>query len=352
LKFQATSVEIFDMNRKPPLFIVILAAGKGTRMKSDKAKVLHEVFFAPMIHHVLTAVQGVQPFKSVVIVGHQREAVIEVVQGFASECVVQEEQLGTGHAVLCAESAINHQDGVVMVLCGDTPLIKTETLQSMYRQHLDRSSVCTIMTTILADPTNYGRIISSDSGKVLAIVEEKDASPEQRKISEINAGIYCVNSGFLFETLKKVGTENSQGEVYLTDIVSIAVAAGCNVEKFINPCAQDVLGVNSRIELALAHKEVQRRRNHQLMLQGVTMHDPETTTICHTASIGRDSILHPGVRISGKSCIGSSCLIEEGAILHNCSVADNVTIGAYSYLEGITCTTRTVIAPHSVKRNE
>jgi bifunctional UDP-N-acetylglucosamine pyrophosphorylase/glucosamine-1-phosphate N-acetyltransferase len=338
------------MNRQPPLFAVILAAGKGTRMKSNRAKVLHEVFFAPMIHHVLTAVQDVQPVKSVVIVGHQREAVIQAVQGFASECVVQEEQLGTGHAVLCAEQAITDQEGVVMILCGDTPLIKAHTLQSMYRQHLDRSSVCTVMTTILADPTNYGRIISNDAGKVLAIIEEKDASPEQRKISEINAGIYCVNSRFLFDALRKVGTDNSQGEVYLTDIVSIAVSAGFNVDTFINPCAQDVLGVNSRIELALAHKEIQRRRNHQLMLQGVTMHDPDTTVICHTASVDRDSIIYPGVRISGKSCIGMSCLIEEGAILHNCTVADHVTIGAYSYLDGIRCTTRTVITPHSVKK--
>jgi bifunctional UDP-N-acetylglucosamine pyrophosphorylase/glucosamine-1-phosphate N-acetyltransferase len=338
------------MNRQTPLFTVILAAGKGTRMKSNKAKVLHEIFFAPMIHHVLTAVQDVKPVKSVVIVGHQREAVMQAVQGFASECVVQEEQLGTGHAVLCAEQAITDQESVVMILCGDTPLIKADTLQSMYRQHLDRSSVCTVMTTILADPTHYGRIISNDAGKVLAIIEEKDASPEQRETSEINAGIYCVNSRFLFDALRKVGTDNCQGEVYLTDIVSIAVATGINVDKFINPCPQDVLGVNSRIELALAHKEIQRRRNHQLMLQGVTMHDPDTTVICHTASVDRDTILHPGVRISGKSCIGMSCLIEEGAILHNCTVADHVTIGAYSYLDGIRCTTRTVITPLSVKK--
>jgi bifunctional UDP-N-acetylglucosamine pyrophosphorylase / glucosamine-1-phosphate N-acetyltransferase len=338
------------MTQQPPLFTVILAAGKGTRMKSDLAKVLHEVFFAPMIHYVLTAVEELQPSKSIVIVGHQREAVMQVLSGYNVESVVQEEQLGTGHAVLCAEPAVKNQDGVVMILCGDTPLIKADTLRSMYKQHLDHSAVCTIMTTILADPSNYGRIISDDSGKVLAIVEEKDASAEQKQIKEINAGIYCVNCRFLFDTLRKVGTDNSQGEVYLTDIVSIAVTSDFNVEKFINPCAQDVLGVNSRIELALAHKDVQRRRNHQLMLQGVTMLDPDTTAVTHTASIGRDSILHAGVRISGKSSIGTSCLIKDGALLHDCDVADHVTIGAYSYLEGITCAAETVIAPHSIKR--
>jgi bifunctional UDP-N-acetylglucosamine pyrophosphorylase / glucosamine-1-phosphate N-acetyltransferase len=339
------------MMQKQPLFTVVLAAGKGTRMKSDMAKVLHQVFFAPMIHHVLTAVEELHPLKSIVIVGHQREAVIQVLSGYDVEFVIQKEQLGTGHAVLCAEQAIGNQNGVVMILCGDTPLIKSDTLRSMYQQHVDHSAVCTIMTTIFADPSNYGRIITDDSGKVQAIVEEKDASGEQKQINEINAGIYCINSKFLFDALRKVGTDNSQGEVYLTDIVSIAVASDFNVEKFINPCAQDVLGVNSRIELALAHKEVQRRRNHQLMLQGVTMLDPDATAITHTVSIGRDSILHAGVRISGNSSIGISCLIEDGALLHDCDVADHVTIGAYSYLEGIACAAETVIPPHSIKRD-
>jgi bifunctional UDP-N-acetylglucosamine pyrophosphorylase / glucosamine-1-phosphate N-acetyltransferase len=337
------------MTPQQSLFTVILAAGKGTRMKSDMAKVLHQVFFAPMIHHVLTTGEKLHPAKSIVIIGHQREAVMKALAGYNVEFVVQREQLGTGHAVLCAEQAIGNQDGVVMILCGDTPLIKPDTLRSMYQQHLDHSAVCTIMTTILADPSNYGRILTDDSGKVVAIVEEKDASAEQKQIKEINAGIYCVNSGFLFDTLRRVGTDNSQGEVYLTDIVSLAVAGGFNVEKFINSSAQDVLGVNSRIELALAHKEVQHRRNQELMLKGVTMHDPDTTAIAHGVSMGRDSILHAGVRISGKSSIGASCRIEEGVILHDCQVADHVTIGAYSYLEGIVCAPETVIAPHSVK---
>jgi bifunctional UDP-N-acetylglucosamine pyrophosphorylase / glucosamine-1-phosphate N-acetyltransferase len=338
------------MIRQQPLFTIILAAGKGTRMKSDLAKVLHQVFFAPMIHHVLTTVRELRPLKSIAIIGHQREAVIQALQGYDVEFVVQEEQLGTGHAVLCAEKEIRDQDGVVMILCGDTPLIKADTLRSMYQQHLDHAAVCTIMTTILSDPTHYGRIISDDLGRVTAIVEEKDASAEQKRIKEINAGIYCVNNRFLFETLRKVGTDNSQGEVYLTDIVSIAVSTGITVEKFINPCAQDVLGVNSRIELALAHKEIQRRRNHDLMAQGVTMLNPDTTSISPTVMIGRDSIVHSGVRVSGKGSIGGSCLIEDGVILTNCYIADNVTIGAYSYLEGITCAAGTVIAPHTIQR--
>jgi len=333
-----------------PLFAVILAAGKGTRMKSDLAKVLHHVLFTPMIHHVVGTVHKIHPEKTIIIIGHQRQAVMEALSDLPVHFAIQEQQLGTGHAVLCAEIAIQNDDGVVMILCGDTPLLKAETLQSMYQHHIDNDSVLTIMTTILDDPTNYGRIISDECGKVLAIVEEKDASDKQKQINEINAGIYCVNSKFLFETLKKVGNQNSQGEVYLTDIVSIAVAAGFNVEKFYNSCPKDILGVNSRVELALAHKEIQNRCNQQLMFAGVTMLDPDTTAVSQTVTIGRDTILEAGVRITGNSSIGSSCQIGAGALLHDCCLADNVVIGAYSYLEGITYPEKAIIAPFSIDK--
>ena len=337
------------MGCHPSLFTVILAAGKGTRMKSDRAKVLHEVFFVPMIHHVLTAVEALQAARNIVVVGHQREAVIKALSGFNVDFATQQQQLGTGHAVLCAESLITGPDSLVMILCGDSPLIQADTLRSMYQQHCNLSSTLTVMTTILADPTNYGRIIKSNSGRVLAIVEEKDATGEQKKIQEINAGIYCVNSTFLFDSIKRIGTDNSQGEVYLTDIVSIAVAAGLHVDTFINPTAQDVLGVNSRVELSLAHKEIKARRNRDLMLRGITMHDPDTTSVAYSASIGSDTVLYPGVRISGSSTLGSSCIIQDGCILHNCNLADNVTIGAQSYLENIYCKEGSLFPPHTVK---
>ncbi len=339
------------MEHQQPLFAVILAAGKGTRMKSDLAKVLHEIFFAPMIVHVMRAVQEVKPEETIVIVGHQRHAVMESLAGFPARFVVQEKQLGTGHAVLCAEETIADQHGVVMVLCGDAPLLNAETLRSMVRHHIECGSTLTLMTTVLENPTNYGRIISDEAGNVMAIVEEKDASEQQRRIKEINAGIYCVNRNYLFDSLKKVGTENSQREVYLTDIVSIAVSAGLHVTQFVNPCPRDILGVNSRVEQALAHKEMQRRRNHQLMLDGVTMHDPDTTAVAQSVSVGRDTVLEAGVRITGNSSIGASCVIGAGALLHNCSLGDGAVIGAYSYLESVTCPAKTVIEPHSIKRN-
>ncbi len=332
------------------LSTIILAAGKGTRMKSEKAKVLHELFFAPMIHHVLRALAPLEVAKNVVVVGHQREKVIESLTDFTVDFVIQEEQLGTGHAVLCAEKTIKNDEDTVMILCGDTPLIQTETLQAMYTHHMENASLVTVMTTVLEDPTHYGRIITGRDGNVLSIVEEKDASPDEKKVQEINAGIYCVSKTFLFEALKQVGTDNSQGEVYLTDIVKIAVDQGHAVHKYTNPFPQDVLGVNSRVELAEAHRELQLRFNREKMLEGVTMYNPETILIAPTVTLGRDTIIHPGVHITGRSTIGDTSTLENGCIIRDCSLADSVLIGAYSYLEECSVPTGKVIAPHSIQK--
>ncbi|MCF8057326.1 MAG: NTP transferase domain-containing protein [Desulfocapsa sp.] len=329
------------------LYLVILAAGKGTRMKSDKAKVLHEVFYAPMIHHVLDAVSPMQPTKSIVVVGHQGDAVRKSLAAYTVDFAVQEEQLGTGHAVLCAEPAIDTLDGCVMILCGDTPLIRPETLQAMLRQHRAQNATLTVMTTILDDPTHYGRIISSDEGTVLAIVEEKDTDSEQKKIREINAGIYCIKTKFLFAHLKNIGTDNSQSEVYLTDIVTQAVQENLIVHKFINPAPGDVLGVNSRLELSQAHHELQLRRNRELMASGITMINPETIQVSPKSFIAKDVTLHPGIEIKGTSSISSGCDIEAGALLNNVTLGRNCRIGAYSCLEECDLPDNTSIDPHS-----
>jgi bifunctional UDP-N-acetylglucosamine pyrophosphorylase / glucosamine-1-phosphate N-acetyltransferase len=315
-----------------PLSIIILAAGKGTRMKSDKAKVLHEVFYAPMIHHVIKATLPLQALQTVTIVGHQKSSVEEALLAFDVDFVVQKEQLGTGHAVLVAENDIDEQTDTIMILCGDTPLIQAEDLREMYVYHQKQNASLTIMTTVLENPTNYGRIVCDNNNKVQSIVEQKDATGSQLEIQEINAGIYCVEKSFLFSALKKVGTNNSQGEVYLTDIVKLAVEHGLIVEKYISPAPLDVLGVNSRVELAEAHSELQMRRNRLLMLQGVSMNLPETITIAPESLVGKDTILWPGVTISGESLIGQSCKIEQGAILKNCQIGDNSIIGPYSCL--------------------
>ena len=316
----------------PSLSIIILAAGKGTRMKSDKAKVLHEVFFAPMVQHVVVAVLPLKPSRTVIVVGHQGQAVEKALQAFPCQFVIQEQQLGTGHAVLAAEQAIEEENCTVMILCGDTPLIRTDTLARMHAAHVKNRATLTLMTTILDNPTNYGRIMTGPEGKVLGIVEQKDASPKQLELKEVNAGIYCVDKTFLFSALQKVDNNNSQQEVYLTDIVKQAVDGGLKVEKFIAPSPTEVLGVNSRVELADAQLELQLRRNRQLMLQGVTIYNPETVAVAPSAIIGRDTVLEAGVRISGESKIGQGCRIGQGAILQNCRVEDRATIGPYSCL--------------------
>ena len=330
-----------------PLSVIILAAGKGTRMKSDKAKVLHEVFYAPMVHHVIAATIPLEPIQTVIIVGHQKSAVEKALQSFPVTCVVQKEQLGTGHAVLVAENSIRAAADTVMILCGDTPLIRAETLQEMYSCHQKRHAALTLMTTVLDNPSNYGRIVSDSNNKIQAIIEQKDATIEQCQIKEINAGIYCVDKTFLFSALKKVGTDNSQGEVYLTDIVKLAVASNLVVEKYRAQLPVDVLGVNSRIELAGAQKELQMRRNRTLMLQGVSMNNPETICVSPESSIGKDTFLEPLVSISGKSRIGHSSRIGQGTIIKSCQIGDNVIIGPYCCLSECTIATGTTLPPFS-----
>jgi bifunctional UDP-N-acetylglucosamine pyrophosphorylase/glucosamine-1-phosphate N-acetyltransferase len=305
-------------------------------MKSNRAKVLHELFFKPMLHHVLDTVNKVAIDHIAVIVGHQREKVLQSLEGYEFTPVFQEEQLGTGHAVLCAREACRNSDQV-MILCGDTPLIRSETLQAMAEQHHETGARITLMTTEIDDPFGYGRIITDAQGHVLKIVEHKDADTKQQAIREINAGIYLVETDFLFTALAQVGTDNSQGEVYLTDIVAIAVQEGHEVHRFVHTPAIDVLGVNSRVELALAHAELQMRHNRKIMLSGVTMYGPETILLSPDSTIGRDCVLQAGVQVTGrsrlaegcqigpgvrihKSELGRKCIISANAVLHNCTI--------------------------------
>jgi bifunctional UDP-N-acetylglucosamine pyrophosphorylase/glucosamine-1-phosphate N-acetyltransferase len=332
----------------PTITAVILAAGKGTRMKSNKAKVLHELFFKPMLHHVLDSVAGAAIDNTAIIVGHQRQQVLETLTQYTFTPVFQEEQLGTGHAVLCAEEACA-QSEQVMILCGDTPLIRASTLEEMVHQHQDSNALLTLMTTALDDPFGYGRIICDNNGYVTQIVEQKDADAQQRLINEINAGIYLVDTDFLFSTLKQVGTDNNQGEMYLTDIVAIAASQGHKVHKFRHTTAIDVLGVNSRIELAKAHQELQVRHNQEVMLQGITMYSPDTTLISPDSTIGQDSIIEPGVQVINNTIIGQEVRLACGVILDNCKVGDNCTIGPYSVIRNCRVEDQTSIAPLSQK---
>jgi bifunctional UDP-N-acetylglucosamine pyrophosphorylase/glucosamine-1-phosphate N-acetyltransferase len=246
-----------------PVYGLVLAAGLGTRMKSSRAKVLHEVLNKPMILHVMDTIKALSLDYTYVIVGHQREKVAELLSGYQADTIVQKEQLGTGHAVLCAEKELNSVGGTVLILSGDVPLVRAETLQDMLTEHAQNKPVLTLMTTMMDDPTNYGRIVRSGQGGLLGIVEEKDATAEQKKIREINAGIYCAEIPFLFEALQKVDTDNKQGEMYLTDIVKIAIDSGLRVDSFTGASSKEVLGINSRDELAKANEYLKQLEHKQ-----------------------------------------------------------------------------------------
>lgn len=328
---------------------LVLAAGKGTRMKSNKAKVLHEVFFAPMIHHVIDALQPLALTETIVVVGHQRQQVEETLQETDVLFAHQQEQLGTGHAVLAAQEMLAGTEGALLILCGDTPLISTETLREMMEHHAAKSAKLTVMTTELDAPTNYGRIVTDSSGNILAIVEQKDATPEQLRLNEINAGIYCIDIDFLYEALPKVDTNNQQGEFYLTDIVGLANVSGHAVNRFVCSDPQEVLGVNSRVELAVAHARLQERRNRELMAGGVTLFSPESIWISKSVSVGADTIIHPNVHMNGQTTVGSNCVIGPFSMLNDCEIANGVTVGAFSYLEGCRLDTGASVAPKTIE---
>lgn len=243
----------------PLINCLILAAGKGTRMKSAKAKVLHQICAAPMLHHVLAAVADLPVAKTIVVIGHQKQEVAATLANYPVTLVIQEEQLGTGHAVSCAEGYLRDTGRPVLILCGDVPLIRPETLQAMLDDHNRKQATLTVMTTTLADPAGYGRIIS-DGDQILRIIEDREASAAQKKINEINAGIYCAEPTFLFAALKKVRPDNSQSEIYLTDIIEIASNEGKKVNRFAGAAAEEVLGVNSMIELERADQLMRKRK--------------------------------------------------------------------------------------------
>ncbi len=331
---------------------VVLAAGKGTRMKSVKAKVLHEVFFAPMIHHVLDAISGLPLDQIVVVVGHQRENVEKALANYPITFVHQKEQSGTGHAVLCTKEMLAAKGGSIFILCGDTPLVRTETLERMFAEHRGKKAVLTVMTTILDDPTHYGRIICDDGGNVERIVEEKDASQHEKAIGEINAGIYLAEAHFLFDALAQVGSNNSQGEVYLTDIVELANLQGHNVNRFAGVDAEEVLGVNSRVELAEAQRSLQARRNRELMLSGVTIIDQDSVAVENGVEIKKDTVIGPKTIISGSTHIGKGCCIEANTIIHNSHLGDDITVGSFSYLQGCHVESGESLLPYTMKKME
>ena len=325
-----------DTTHTKPLNILVMAAGLGTRMKSNRAKVLHELGGRPLIAYVVRTAQSLNPQMILVVVGHQAEeveqAAVGEVGGLAS-FVVQAKQRGTGDAVESARRQFENSDSLLLVLSGDVPLIKAETLQKLIQHHRAAGAACTILSVRLDNPTGYGRIIRDEQGAFRCIVEQKDANEEERKVREINSGIYCFESADLFAALRRVEPKNQQGEYYLTDVAEIILNSGGKVEVVTHNDPREVSGINARAELAEFENLLRRNAIRRLMIEGgVTFIDPSHAYISPEVQIGRDTIIYPDVTIEGASVIGENCVIRSGARISNSQLGNEVVVKDHSII--------------------
>ncbi len=314
------------------LMSIVLAAGAGTRMKSKLPKVLHKVGGLSMVEHVIDVVEEIDSKKNIVVVGHGAETVKEEIKHRKVEFVLQEKQLGTGHAVMQAERFIPDK-GTVIVLYGDTPLIKTESIEAFIENHIKKDLAASILTTKIDNPTGYGRILRDNSGEVVGIVEEKDANEEEKRINEINSGIYCFKAEYLKNALSKLDNNNNQGEYYLTDIIGILKNEGKRIGSYILEDHTEIMGVNSRVQLAEAEKIMQERILINLMNNGVTIIDPNNTYVHKNVKIMRDTIIYPGTYLAGDTEIGEDCIIGPNTRIENSIIKNNVEIRNSTILE-------------------
>ena len=347
------------LSEQKNLDVLVLAAGLGTRMRSNLAKVLHKLDSRPLINHVCRTATALAPRKVYVVIGHQGEdvktAVLEELDADHAEFVWQNEQLGTGHAVNTARGFLENEDSTLLVLSGDVPMIRAETLAALvqqHRSHRGKGAACTILTVKLEDPTGYGRIVRDDAGLFDRIVEQKDASEDERKVKEINSGIYCFETRKLYKALSGVKNENSQGEYYLTDVPTLLRNEGEDIAIYRHNDSHEIEGINNRVQLADMERILCRRVIKRLMLDyGVTFIDPKNAYISEQASIGRDTVIFPNVTIEGASTIGDGCTIRPGTritnskvghgveILDNCLIIDSeignaCTVGPMAHLRG------------------
>lgn len=326
---------------------VILAAGKGTRMRSKLPKVLHKVGGKPMLQHVLDAADAAGAAEKIVIVGHEAE-LVEAMVGEQGKIVLQAEQLGTGHAVMQTQEALADFKGTVMILCGDTPLLDGAELKKFYEAHVQSGAAATVLTAHMDNPFGYGRIVRDAEGNVQGIVEEKDADAQQKLIKEVNTGIYCLECPLMFEVLSTLTCDNAQGEYYLTDVLTKLNAAGRKVGGVVTEDSDMVMGINSRRQLAEAESVMRERILGKLMDAGVTIMDPASTFIESSVKIGRDTIIYPFTWLEGTTEIGEDCEIGPNVRFtnvkigsgnhlqfmygHDCQVCDGVTAGPYVHL--------------------
>ena len=312
---------------------IILAAGKGTRMKSELLKVAHHVAGKPIVSYVADTVQHIGIDNIYMVIGHQADSIKALFDTQNVQFVLQDKQLGTGHAVMQVSPTYSlKEESTVLILAGDCPLIKPDTLTNLLNMHTESNAAATILTTKMEEPASYGRILRGNMGTVLGIKEAKDCTEDELKIKEINTGVYAFNSSFLFENLKNLNTNNTQGEYYLTDIIHILKAHGEPISAYCIDDSDQAIGINTRLDLAKSNQVIYQRNNHHLMTEGVTILDPRSTFIDSTVKIGQDTIINPFTVIKGNTVIGNHCVIGSHCYLENISFEDNSIISSHSHL--------------------
>ena len=327
------------------IHVVVLAAGQGTRMKSGLPKVLHPIAGRPMIERVIQTANSLSPSTITLIVGHKSEVVRDRLGndqniGFA----LQEPQLGTAHALQQAEPVLTGRTGSLILLSGDVPLLSPNTLKRLLETHRGSGAAATVVTATVERPYGYGRIVRS-RGRITRIVEERDASPTQRQIKEINSGIYAFDLAPLFDALRSIASQNAQGEFYLTDLIAIYRRRKLPVETLLIENAQEIRGINSRSELAEVSRLVRQKKNEELMAAGVTFIDPATTYVDPEAEIAADTVLHPGVVIEGRTRIGAACEIQAYVRISDSEIGDRVTINSFCLISGAQVATGAALGP-------
>ena len=337
-----------------PFVGVIMAAGHGTRMKSKTPKVLHQIFDRAMVAHCATTLVDAGANHLIVIVGHGRELVQKEVEswnfaGVTISIAVQEEQLGTGHAAKIAVPYLNTTDQNIVVMYGDTPLVRSETITQLVDSHVSNNRALTMVSTIVPDNFGYGRMVRDSNGKLLKIVEEKDATDTERTISEINPGLYCYSKEPFTTSLGQIQNNNAQSEYYITDTIEILLQAGQSVDAIVIPTYEDFLGVNNRVQLASVTKTIQQRINHMHMLNGVTMLNPDTTYISMDVRIGADTIIYPNTTLAGATHIGEACHIGPNSTLRDVTIGDATTIST-STATSTTIGNETSVGPYAYLR--
>jgi bifunctional UDP-N-acetylglucosamine pyrophosphorylase/glucosamine-1-phosphate N-acetyltransferase len=325
--------------------VVILAAGKGTRMKSARSKVLHRVAGKPLIEHVLACAAAIRPQTITLVVGHQAETLTAALAGYPGlSFVVQEPQLGTAHALMTTEQALAGRTGLLVLLSGDVPLLKAHTLETLIERHQTTGAAATVVTAVVDEPHGYGRIVRSGD-RIVRIVEEKDASAAEQAIHEINSGIYAFSLEGLFDAVRGIAAHNAQHEYYLPDLVAVYRELGSIVETVTVSSPDEIRGINSRSELAAVSRIVRNRKTAELMASGVTIEDPATAYVDDGVTIAADTILHPGVSLEGDTTIGAGCEIHSGTRIVDSRIGDRVTILNHCVITGSTIADDVSVGP-------